>query len=241
MQVQTFSELFLQRLMGYVEAESLERPYDVIHPSEITTCLRQYKYKQIKAPKNPADSNLITITELGKAGHEYMGIVIPKLMPEYTVVGIEIPINDPTNTLRVGGHADMLLQHILSGEYLGLDFKFLSSSSFKSQMKQLKPAYMAQAMSYMHFLQLGGIPVKQWEVILWNKSPIPASIRKVADPPIYGHRIDYHPLFMKMYWDRMVEIQKVLDTDKIPPREHLDPAEEECMFCEYSNHCWEEG
>lgn len=223
---------------------SSDRSTDKNHPSEMTSCARQFWYKINEyEPSNHPSMAMASIFMQGHALHEALGELVDDIddIEEYT---LEKPLAEAES--NTGGHSDLVVTMTDGTPYV-IDFKTAGATKFKEiKKKGLPEDYLWQVNLYIYMLKKQH-PRKYKDlntasVLFVNKSPIPSEIFEAQGKPHL--KANCSP-----FYEILVEYdEELVETEILPQAEYLEeiremdsPPEQEisdnCKFCPFRDLC----
>jgi len=243
-----FKELYEKALYEKTMKAKKERSTKHNHPSELTTCARQfwYKVKGYEISDIPSLSMML-IWEQGHALHESLG-KLTEMIPDIEEFDLEASVK-VRELYNLGGHSDLVCK--VKGKWYVVDFKTIGTTKFKELKKNgLPEAYLWQVNLYMYMLkQMNPEKFKDLDtayVLFLNKNPLPDEIMQAQSKRYYKATSPFEEIMVKYDEDLLQTVilpqaeylQEVRKMEQPPEREGKSKKDEKCMFCEYRTLCF---
>lgn len=191
-----------------------------IHAAEIGQCVRKTQYKRYGLPENEVSEIVQFFLDDGFL-HE--DSIVERLRKS----GIDITDCNTEFNFTYGDQSFPVLLHpdgIINKEII-LECKAVKEYAFKKYRDsgELPHWYIAQVMTYMHFLK-----IHIAYVIVKN--------RQTSE--IMGFQVNYDPTLFAKLMDRILRLKTALETNNLVDRDYSVPSKLECNWCSYFKECW---
>jgi len=190
----------------------------VYHASETSQCLRKLYYKR-KAPEDkiPKDESSYPHFRLG---HLIERIYFNALKHKHSYMHVRnsVPIRHEFDDFELVGQTDP----VILGENLKPKriYEVKSTSNIKYSKNEPSKHHVFQVHPYIAALQC------PCSIVYIQKTNLSTAT----------HEVNFDPSIFKASVDRLRELHKYLNDNKLPPSEPFSPKFE-CKFCSFSKHC----